>query len=184
MKQCRQTPTETIWQHGIRVAQKYAELRDHLEHQHPLRSEWRLPDWIGSSWLIQNQYPREDMAEYLLMHDCGKFLCLTVDEQGRQHFPDHARVSYQAYLAIGGDPRIADLILHDMHIHTIKAADVPAFAEHDFAASLILAGLAEIHANAELFGGLDSTNFRIKLRQIDRRGRAILNLKENQHESV
>jgi hypothetical protein len=41
------------------------------------------------------------------------------------------------------------------------------------AVTLLLAGLAEIHANAEMFNGFDSPSFKIKYKQIDRRGRAI-----------
>jgi hypothetical protein len=36
--------------------------------------------------------------------------------------------------------------------------------------SLLITSLAEIHANAELFGGVDSVSFKSKYKQIDRRG--------------
>ena len=42
--------------------------------------------------------------------------------------------------------------------------------------SLLLAGLAEIHSNAEMFGGLDSVSFKIKWKQINKRGKAICKL--------
>jgi hypothetical protein len=39
---------------------------------------------------------------------------------------------------------------------------------------LLLTGLAEVHANAKMFGGLESTSFKIKFSQIEKRGNAII----------
>lgn len=41
----------------------------------------------------------------------------------------------------------------------------------------LIAGLSEIHANASMFGGIDSTSFKIKWKQISKRGKKILALK-------
>lgn len=42
--------------------------------------------------------------------------------------------------------------------------------------SLLVTGLAEIHANAEMFGGLNSIGFKIKYKQINQRGKQILKI--------
>jgi len=63
-----------------------------------------------------------------------------------------------------------------MEIHLLKDAGVPAFAARPQAIALLLTGLAEIHANADMFGGIDNDSFKIKWKQIDKRGRAILKI--------
>jgi len=111
--------------------------------------------------------------EYTLYHDCGKPYCLTYDENGKRHFPNHAEKSYQTWLSVDGDPQVAKLIKLDMVIHTLKADEVDDFIKHPEAITLLLAGLAEVHANAKMFGGMDSTSFKIKWNQINKRGKAI-----------
>lgn len=61
-----------------------------------------------------------------------------------------------------------------MDFHLLKAEDVVQFASNPLAIPLMLTGLAEIHANASMFGGLDSTSFKIKWKHIDKRGRQVL----------
>jgi len=40
-----------------------------------------------------------------------------------------------------------------------------------------------VHANASMFGGIESTSFKIKFKQISKRGKQILNLiKENEND--
>lgn len=63
-----------------------------------------------------------------------------------------------------------------MDIHTIKAADLNDFATKKECISLLITGLSEIHANAELFGGIESTSFKIKYKQINNRGKQIIKL--------
>lgn len=175
MKECYQTEGESIWRHGTNVSQHYSCLIDALRSG--TRPEgWRLPDWIDHPELLSRQFDRDTMASYLIWHDCGKPLCRTIDDQGRQHFPDHARISAEAYRRAGGADDIARLIGMDMDIHTLKSDQIEEFASRPEAASLILSGLSEIHSNARMFGGIDSTSFRIKFKQLDRRGRAIINL--------
>lgn len=47
------------------------------------------------------------------------------------------------------------------------------FAGRPHAVALLLTGLAEVHANASMFGGIESTSFKIKWKNLDKRGRAI-----------
>lgn len=115
----------------------------------------------------------DDLLQYALFHDCGKPLCRTVDEQGRQHFPNHADVSYQTWIAAGGSEDIGQLIKMDMDIHCLKADGIEEFSKRPQALYLLLSGLAEIHSNAQMFGGIDSVSFKIKWKQIDKRGSQI-----------
>ena len=55
----------------------------------------------------------------------------------------------------------------------MKAEDVIGFCSQQEAPTLLLTGLAEIHANAGMFGGVASVSFKIKWKQLDRRGQAI-----------
>jgi hypothetical protein len=70
-------------------------------------------------------------------------------------------------------PEAARLMGMDMDIHLLKGDDIEAFAARKEAAALLLAGLSEIHANAQMFGGIESTSFKMKWKHIDRRGKQI-----------
>lgn len=127
--------------------------------------------------LISNIHINNDEAyEYALFHDCGKPYCRVVDESGKQHFPNHAEISYQTYLKISDNSVVADLIKHDMDIHILKADNVEQFCKNKNAALHLLAGIAEINSNAEHSNGFESTNFKIKLKSITQRGKAICNI--------
>jgi len=72
----------------------------------------------------------------------------------------------------------------DMDIHLLKADGIAEFAARPEAISLLLTGLAEIHANAAMFGGIESTSFKIKFKQISKRGKQIIKMmKEKANES-
>lgn len=177
MKACEQSQGQTIHQHGVSVGEYFADLTSYLRTGKPEKA-WRFPSWINEhkDMLLSRILPDDIIQEYALFHDCGKPFCLTVDEEGKRHFPDHAKVSAEAYLSASQNQNkeiIADLILHDMDIHTMKAEDTSAFCESPRAATLLLTGLAEIHSNAAMFGGIDSTSFKIKHKRIEQRGKAI-----------
>ena len=64
-----------------------------------------------------------------------------------------------------------------MEIHTIKDKDVKEFIRDPrTAVTLLLVGLAEVHSNAQMFGGIESDSFKIKYKQIAKRGKAICEL--------
>lgn len=174
MTSCEQTPGMSVLRHGELVRDFYGDLVRHLESGTPLENEWRLPDWISDPRVLERQLDRETVDTYALYHDCGKPSVRTVDEEGRQHFPDHAAASERVWREIGGDEQVARLIGMDMDIHSIKDVDVEEFSRRPEAATLILVGLSEVHANASMFGGLESTSFKMKWKQIDKRGKAVL----------
>lgn len=180
MKQCPQTEGQSVWEHGESVANHLSDLIEYLRGQKDLAG-WRVPDWLAQyrSQLLASLPSDPDMLlTYAMYHDCGKPFCREVDAEGKQHFPDHARVSRDKYLEVAPDGsenryEIADLIYRDMDVHLLKAEQVDAFCENKFATSLLLAGLSEIHSNAKMFGGIESVSFKIKFKQLDRRGKAI-----------
>lgn len=104
----------------------------------------------------------------------GKPFCRVVGEDGRQHFPDHAAVSARVYREAGGNEEVAQLIAQDMDVHLLKDEGVAEFAKRPHARALLLTGLAEVHANASMFGGIESTSFKIKFKHLQKRGNAIL----------
>jgi len=175
MKQTEQTKGQSIYQHGISVWKHYEDLLGILEDKEA-NYKWRMPSWFVDykDDIKKSLLPSDIIQQYTTMHDCGKPYCRTVDEGGMVHFPDHAQASYKTWNRINGDITIGQLILRDMEIHIIKAKDIPEFCrDKNIAITLLLAGLAEVHSNAAIFGGVESQSFKIKWRQIDRRGRAI-----------
>jgi hypothetical protein len=168
MTQCEQMKGLTILQHGDAVAEKYRQLINGET------SGWRLPDW-NLAHLIKLQ-PHQDVMElYHVYHDCGKPYCRTVDEEGRQHFPNHAQISASVWRVHFSHEQIAQLIQHDMDMHLLRAADATAYERMDLAPALLLTALSEIHANADMFGGIDSTSFKIKWKSLNKLGKALIN---------
>lgn len=174
MQSCEQTSGMTILQHGQMVSDYAQDLLNHLRYGSPLKYEWRLPEWIYDKRLISNLPDDEVIKDYHLFHDVGKPLCRNVDREGKQHFPDHAMVSKEVWLQAGGSDEVADLISMDMDIHLLKSEGVEEFASRKQANILLLTGLAEVHANASMFGGISSTSFKIKYKHIEKRGKNIL----------
>lgn len=173
MASCYQAPGQTVLQHCEAVLHRFKDLIGER------RLSWLLPGWFDLNLLLPLCPPIEVMELYQLWHDIGKPYCRAVDTTGHQHFPDHARVSAAIWRVHGGDPLVARLIEHDMDLHTLKPSGVSEYPHFDLAPALLLTALAELHANAELFGGFESTSFRIKWKQLNKVGnRLILQLKE------
>jgi hypothetical protein len=173
--------------HGESVHAYYVDLRDHILDGAPLAFEWKIPDWALSVSLWKVRMEEEILSTYQRMHDCGKPFCRQVDENGRSHFPGHAKRSEDIWRQIGGSEQVAILMGLDMEVHTMKAEDLEAFCERPEAASLLITGLCEIHSNAAMFGGIESTSFKMKWKHLDRRGKQIeraLQAKENSHISA
>lgn len=164
MKLCEQSPGLSVYDHGLMVAERYADLIG------PRSMEWRLPDWVDDPKIKDHLLSPELMHRYHLYHDCGKPACRT--PEGR--FPDHAAVSKRVWLENGGDAEVGDLIGMDMDVHLLKGEGLAEFAARPQAAALLLTALSEIHANAGMFGGIESTSFKIKWKHINKRGRQVL----------
>ena len=178
MKNCQQTAGQSVYQHGEAVANKFDWLVSNAEDVALLDEHFCLPDWFLSyrHRLLAYAMNPIDIRLYQLFHDCGKPYCLSIDAEGKRHFEDHAKVSYETWLKHGGDESIGRLILHDMDLHVMKDADIESFCSTmsiDEASILLLTALCEIHANAEMFGGLQSQSFKIKWKQLNKRGKAI-----------
>lgn len=174
MKKIEQTKGETIFEHGLSVRDHLTDLISYLKGEETL-SGWKIPDWLDQykELILSKLLPEDILEEYAILHDCGKIFVKYIDENGKVHFPDHAKKSKEVYLESGGNQQVAELIGMDMIIHTIKSIDLPEFCQRKECISLLLSGLAEIHSNAELFGGTSSDSFKIKFKQIDKRGKAI-----------
>lgn len=178
MKNCEQTSGQSVLQHGESVHNYTVDLLNHLRVGSPLQFEWNLPTWlIENSELILKSLPSDDTLKlYTTFHDIGKPHCLEIDEDGKRHFPNHAEVSFQIFSQLFDDPIAADLIRHDMDIHLLKADGVEEFSKSPNAITHLLIGLAEIHSNAQMFGGICSTSFKIKWKSLNQRGKQIINL--------
>lgn len=174
MQQCPQTPTQSVYQHGISVKEHLLQLIDFLDTGQ-ISGDWRFPEWLTEyrAQLKSKLLPQEIIEEYALYHDCSKPYCIQYDSDGKKHFPNHAELSCQKWLEVGGNEEAAILMKMDMDIHCLKDKDVEEFCHRPQAITLLLTGLAEVISNAKMFGGFDSTSFKIKYKQIDKRGAAI-----------
>lgn len=171
MRACTQTKDVNILQHGIQVSRWFWKFYNLLEGT-VIPEEHTEPPWLHlykEEILAELQrFDRKQISDYQIYHDCGKPYC----KEG-EHFLNHAKVSYETWLSFSDDQLIANWILHDMDAHLIKAKDIPDFVKIEGCIVLLVTALAELHANAEMFGGLDSTSFKIKFKQIRRRGAGI-----------
>jgi hypothetical protein len=182
MKECFQSKGQSILEHGQSVHEYFLDLYNHLFNGTELKFQWRLPEWFDANreFIKANLMDLDILRDYHIYHDCGKPMCITIDENGKQHFPNHAEESYRRWLECSEDnPRnaaIGRLIRMDMDIHLLNAESLQEFSKRPEAISLLITGLCEIHSNASMFGGIESTSFKIKFKHIDKRGRQLINL--------
>ncbi len=177
MMRTEQMTNLSVYEHGKMVNEWYHKLLDAMKND-SFEQFPKIPKWVleYKEYLLTEiwKYDEYSINEYQIMHDCGKPYCLIIDEDGRKHFPNHANVSYETYMKSVGDEFVANLIKHDMDMHTMKASDIDEFIKIDGFIILMLTSLSEIYANSTMFGGVDSTNFKIKFKQIEKRGNAII----------
>lgn len=179
MQACEQTEGFSVLQHGEAVRNNFLQLNNILlNSENEQYGHWRLPNcvWENRSSLFKNLHDNQTIHNYTTYHDCGKPYCLSIDDSGRRHFPNHALISYYVWKSLSDNDEVARLIRDDMIFHTCSAEilteklELGEWAIKD-AVTLYLAALSEIHANATMFGGLDSVNFKMKYKQLERRGK-------------
>lgn len=187
MKGCEQTKGQSIYEHGISVKNYLFDLLIHLRSGSKLNYEWKLPQWIhdNKDFILSNILDDETLELYTIFHDCGKPFCLEVDDDGGRHFPDHAEVSYQIFKKVFDNEDAAQLVRRDMDFHLLKADKLEEFSKSKYAVTLILSALAEIHSNAQMFGGINSVSFKIKWKHTNKRGRQVIQtIKNNQKDGI
>jgi hypothetical protein len=180
MKRCQQTEGQSVLAHGVSVWYYTKDLLHHLKYGSELRFEWKLPTWIHDyKKEILDSLPPESVLQLAnVLHDCGKPYCIEIDAEGKRHFPNHVAKSKEIFESlfsgVYGAETISSLIANDMTIHTLKADGVEEFSKLPLAVVHLLIGLTEIHSNAKMFGGIESTSFKIKWKSIDKRGSQVL----------
>lgn len=177
MLSCEQTSGQNMVQHGESVRDYLFDLIQFLRDPTATpRFQWRFPQWALSHarHLTENLMDPYTLEKYALWHDCGKPFVREVDADGRTHYPGHAKRSAEVFRELyPGEEQVARLIEMDMDIHNLQGDDVLEFAKRPEAVSLLLTGLAEVHSNAVMFGGVNSVSFKVKWKHLDRRGAAI-----------
>jgi hypothetical protein len=175
MKNCYQTDKQNVYEHGLSVWKFYQRILDG-EHE-----GMKIPKWFSdyehlfSGHEKHHLYSRDIAEKYTTFHDLGKTKCLTIDENGRRHFPNHAAISEQMWLEYGCCPTIGKLIGLDMIFHTEKPEEIlERNLDPKILCTLMIAALAELHANAEMFGGITSESFCIKYKKLSKRATFIL----------
>lgn len=166
MKNCYQFENVNMYEHGVMVHEAYKTLIDLLESGMILEG---LPESLIETYQKNkdNLFDMPCMKFYQTYHDCGKPYCRTVDENGKQHFPDHAKVSYQKFKEVFPDEEVEQmLILHDMDFHTLKVEELIELSKSEYGFSLYLTAWAEILANCTMFGGMESVSFKIKKKKL------------------
>lgn len=180
MKNTYQFETQNVLQHGESVYNYFCEIEKSLRYGYATGDNIKIPEhfFTHAVQLLDNLYPPAQLKEYMVLHDCGKPFCRTVDEEGKQHFPDHAEKSYEIYMQLWGNPEVGQLIRDDMDIHLLKDEGVAEFMKKPVQqiCTHLLVGLAELLSNAQMFGGLEATSTKIKMKALNQRSKKILNL--------
>lgn len=121
------------------------------------------------------------MARYGLYHDIGKPWCKAMDSEGRVHFPDHAQKSFEIYRKLfAKDLIVQELIKQDMLIHCGSAEEIAQVFQTNprLVINLLVSALSEVHSNCKMFGGVESTSFKIKMKKVEQRAKMISKLLE------
>lgn len=171
MKSCMQTEKQNTLQHGLSV---WRHTRQLLTGD---TSGFRLPQWYVNykDRILENIHPYKTIKHYNIWHDCGKFACLTIDENGKRHFPNHAEKSKEIFLEhISSDQTIARLIGLDMIMHTESYEQImERNLDIKNICTLLITALAELHSNAKMFGGIESDSFKIKWKRLEKLGKKL-----------
>lgn len=120
--------------------------------------------------------PAEVLERYHVYHDCFKHGVITIDENGKRHFPNHAEASANQFSIIfPEDGFTKQLIAMDMDFHLLRGDDLLRTCHSPFAPILYFTAHAEVEANASIFGGRDSESYKIKRSRLIQAGKKLLN---------
>lgn len=140
---------------------------------------FRIPEWFSENHaqIVNNMYSTKIIKEYNIYHDCGKPYCVEYNTEGRRFFPNHAAKSKEVWNSISDDRIVADLIGQDMCLHTDTAEQIQSYNwDRKTAFTLLVTAFAEIHSNAQMFGGIESTSFKMKWKKLDKRGKMLMKM--------
>jgi hypothetical protein len=173
MHGCEQAPGISVLKHGQMVNDRFLDLYYSICHNQPLKLEWRLPDWFWQhrQKICCQLLPLDSISRYQVYHDCGKPYCKVIDESGKSHYPDHAKISGEIWRSLGNPEAECRLMELDMEAHKIRREGYPEFWAREEAMTLWITAFCEIHANAEMFGGIESVSFKIKWKRLEKLGR-------------
>lgn len=126
------------------------------------------PEQIGIDNVIEffHNYQQKDLSQYHIYHDISKPYIVEYDAEGKPHYPNHSQKSSEMYVDRFGESEYALMIKHDMDFHKLKGDCLTETWKLPFADDLYATAWAEIYANAGMFGGLDSTSFKIKRKKL------------------
>lgn len=194
MKQCFQVEGMNMLQHGELVHEWF----QFLIGRNSGSKEHKKPEWFD--FLKERHYTNflryeREIYTYHRYHDCGKPYCekygLSGSDNRETRFPEHHYHSFRIFQNIDFSSNdkfqfkevrrksIEKWINHDMVIHTknkttIKEEFLDPFnwGEMD-AVILLFTALSELHANAQMFGGIQSDSFKIKYKKVTGNGKMI-----------
>jgi hypothetical protein len=184
MQNTEQTKGMSVYEHGVDVNKHLKDLCEILNGCSYDTSYWKIPVCLinNSKQILSNLHNPEVVSQYAIWHDCGKPFVKTIDVDGKVHFPNHAEISKKLYYRLTGDGSISDLIGWDMIIHSGSSEEISHLLKTEWckkdAYTLLLAALAELHSNANMFGGQDTISFKTKYTKIERRAKQICKLLE------
>ena len=175
MQSCFQFKDLNMLEHGKNVYTEYLKLIDQLDKGEVEPILQQIYPLIKPSLP-----PPKILKRYMVLHDCGKYLCTHIDEEGRNHFPNHAEHSAKQYSHLFPDDGLTTaLIARDMDFHTARGEALTTIWKSPFAPILYLSAWASINANAMMFGGKDSESYKIKRSRLIQSGKKFLNMKGN-----
>jgi len=169
-----QNNKQNILEHGLSVMKYFNEIKKTLENSTEYNSflNLKIPDFIidNKYFILENLLSDDILNEYQLYHDIGKPYCIKYDKDGKVHFPNHEDYSSKVYLEFSNHNDkilISKLIYHDMDFHILKPSECENYLHETKLSkseiiSLLLTTLSELNSNADMFGGFDSTSFKIK----------------------
>jgi hypothetical protein len=115
---------------------------------------------------FKSYIPLQGIYMYHINHDMGKPYCIEYDEDGKPHYPNHSQKSYELFKNKFGNNIYAELIKNDMIFHSGTIEEIKSYCNKPIAIHSYATAWAEIYANAELFGGVKSTSFKIKRKKL------------------